>query len=177
MVSCVLGCSLCRVRRRSPPTNPRNGGTGVYFTQPPRRNPIAQVLVPGSGMSKQQKRILKRPQTSLSTARPPGGSGVHRHTTTPPRHQRGGRHATGAVAAHRRDGMFRAAMYERDWRPSCIVRRSSSPSVVCCGQWCTHCDARDNHNHRRLVAIKTAFARSAQYWLTQRAITTRRRNR
>jgi len=28
--------------------------------------------------------------------------------------------------------------------------------VVVSGQWCTHCDMRDN---RRLVAIKTAFAR------------------
>ena len=26
--------------------------------------------------------------------------------------------------------MFRAPIYERDWRPSCIVRRSSSSSVV-----------------------------------------------
>ena len=54
--------------------------------------------------------------------------GVHRHTTTP--RQRGGRHATGPVSAHRRDGMFRAPIYERDWRPSCIVCRSSSSSVV-----------------------------------------------
>ena len=78
-------------------------------------------------------------------ARPPGG--VHRHTTTP--RQRGGRHATRPVSAHRRDGMFRAPICERDWRPSCIVRRSSSSSVV-------HAHVRDN---RRLVAIKTAFAR------------------
>ena len=60
---------------------------------------------------------------------------------------------TGPVSAHRRDGMFRAPICERDWRPSCVVRRSSS---VVSGQWCTHFDARDN---RRLVAIKTAFAR------------------
>ena len=26
--------------------------------------------------------------------------------------------------------MFRAPIYERDWRPSCIVRRSSSSSVA-----------------------------------------------
>ena len=43
--------------------------------------------------------------------------------------------------------MFRAPIYERDWRPSCIVVS---------GQWCTHFNTRDN---RRLVAIKTAFAR------------------
>ena len=77
-------------------------------------------------MTKPSKRTLKRPHTSLSTARPPGG--VHRHKTTP--RQRGGRHATGPVSAHRRGGMFRAPIYERDWRPSCIVRRSSSSSVV-----------------------------------------------
>ena len=62
----------------------------------------------------------------------------------------GGRHATGPVSAHRRVGVFRAAIYERDWRPSCIVRRSSSSSVVSGAR--THCDARDN---RHLVAIKT----------------------
>ena len=58
--------------------------------------------------------------------RPPGG--VLRHTTTP--QATGGRYATGLVSAHRRGGMFRAPIRERDWRPSCIVRRSSSSSVV-----------------------------------------------
>ena len=53
---------------------------------------------------------------------------MHRHTTTP--RQRGGRHAMMPVSAHRRDGMFRAPICERDWRPSCIVRRSSSSSVA-----------------------------------------------
>ena len=117
-----IGVVASHIGRAQPPTNPQ---TGVYFTQPPRRNPAARVLVPGSGMTKPSKRtFLKRPHTSLSTVRPPGG--VHRHTTTP--RQRGGRHATGPVSAHRRDGIFRAPIYERDWRPSCIVRRSSSSS-------------------------------------------------
>ena len=147
-----------------PPTNPRNG---VYFTQPPRRNPIARVLVPRSGMPKQKNALLKRPHTSLSTARPPGG--VDRHTTTP--RQRGGCHATGPVSARRRGGMFRAAIYERDWRPSCIVRRSSSSSIS--GQWCTHCDTRGT---RRLVAIKTVFARLTKSRRTPRIITARQRN-
>ena len=63
-------------------------------------------------------------------------------------------------------GMFRAAIYERDWRrPSCIARRSSSSSVAS-SQWCVHCDARDNH--RRLVAIKTPFARLAKSRRTAR---------
>ena len=48
--------------------------------------------------------------------------------------------------------MLRAAIYERHWHPPCIVRRSSSLSVV-------HAHVRDNH---RLVAIKTAFARLAK---------------
>ena len=52
--------------------------------------------------------------------------------------------------------MFRAPICERDWRPSSVLHRSSFVVVVS-GQWCcTHCDTRDN---RRLVAIKTAFAR------------------
>ena len=38
--------------------------------------------------------------------------------------------ASKLVSAHRRDGMYRAPIYERDWRPSCIVRRSSSSSVA-----------------------------------------------
>ena len=54
--------------------------------------------------------------------------------------------------------MLRAAIYERDWHPSCIVRRSSSSSVV-------HvCD------NRRLVAIKTAFVRLTNSWRTARFI-------
>ena len=115
----------CQIHRRSCRRTPE---TGVYFTQPPRRNSIARVLIPGSGMPKQKNALLKRPHTSLSTARPPGGVHCH-HTTTTPR-QRGGRHATGPVSAHRRDDLFRAAIYERGWRPSCIVRRSSSSSVA-----------------------------------------------
>ena len=88
-------------------------------TQGPRRRKRA-------GLDPSRHIFLEFSLTSLSTVRPPGG--VHRHTTTP--RQRGGRHATGAVSAHRGDGMFRAPIYERDWRPSCIVRRSSSSSVV-----------------------------------------------
>ena len=51
--------------------------------------------------------------------------------------------------------MFRAPICERDWRPSCIVRRSSSSSVDS-GARTAHCDT---HDSRRLVATKTAFAR------------------
>ena len=128
---------------------PPNGG---LFTQPPRRNPAARVLVPGSGMTKPRKRtFLKRPHTSLSTVRPPGG--VHRHTTAP--RQRGGRHVTEPVSAHRRGGMFRAPIYHIRARLAPVLYRSSFVVVVS-GQWFTHCDTRDN---RRLVAIKTAFAR------------------
>ena len=36
-----------------PPTNPPE--TGVYFTQQPRRNPVARMLVPGSSIPKQKK--------------------------------------------------------------------------------------------------------------------------
>ena len=103
-------------------------------------------------MTKPSKRAFKAP-AHLTQHRAAARRSAPPHETTP--RQRGGRHATGPVSAHRRGGMFRAPIYERDWRPSCIVRRSSSSSVVS-GQWCTHFDARDN---RRLVAIKTAFAR------------------
>ena len=60
--------------------------------------------------------------------------------------------------------MLRAAIYERHWHPPCIVRRSSSLSVV-------HAHVRDNH---RLVAIKTAFARLAKSWRTTRFLEGRR---
>ena len=51
-----MACQICRRSHRRTPE------TGVYFTQPPRRNPIARVLVPGSGMPKHtKKRTLKAP--------------------------------------------------------------------------------------------------------------------
>ena len=112
------------IPRAKPPTNPLNGG--LFHATAATKPGCAGA---GSGErhdETKQTHFLKRPHTSLRTARPPGR--VHRHTTTP--QQRGGRHATGPVSAHRRDGMFRAPIYERDWRPSCIVRRSSSSSVV-----------------------------------------------
>ena len=118
------------IRRRA---EGRIGQTGVCFAQPPRRSqPHLRGCWQGAGSgerhdeTKTKNELLERPHTSRSTARPPGG--VHRHTRTP--RQRGGRHATGPVSAHRRDGMLRAAIYERDWRPSCIVRRSSLSSVA-----------------------------------------------
>ena len=59
--------SASHIRRAQPPTNPLNAG--VYFTQPPRRNPAARVLVPGRGMTKPSKRtFLKRPHTSAHSA-------------------------------------------------------------------------------------------------------------
>ena len=80
-------------------------------------------------MTKPSKRTFKAPaHLTQHRAAARWSGGVHRHTTTP--RQRGGRHATGPVSAHRRDGMSRAPIHERDWRPSCIVRRSSSSSVV-----------------------------------------------
>ena len=119
---------LSHIRRAQPPTNPLNG---VYFTQPPRRNPAARVLVSGSGMTKPSKRTFKAPahltQHRAAARRPEEEFTATRRPT--PR-QRGGRHATGPVSAHRRGGIFRAPTYERDWRPSCIVRRSSPSSVV-----------------------------------------------
>ena len=66
------------IRRRSRRRTPY---TGVYLTQPPRRNPAARVLVPGSGMTKPSKRTFKAP------------GGVHRHTTAP-------RSATGRAPRH-----------------------------------------------------------------------------
>ena len=49
----LVACRICwRSRRRTPET-------GVCFTQPPRRNPIARVLVPGSGTPKQKNALLK----------------------------------------------------------------------------------------------------------------------
>ena len=140
---------LRHIRRRSPPTNPLNGG---LFHATAATKPDCAGAGSGERHDETEQTLLKHPHISLSTARPPGG--VHRHTTTP--RQRGGRHATGPVSAHRRDGMFRAPICERDWRPSCVLHRSSFVVVVS-GQWCcTRCDTRDN---RRLVAIKTAFAR------------------
>ena len=46
--------------------------------------------------------------------------------------------------------MFRAPICERDWRPSCIVRRSSSSSVVSGARTAI----RVTTAARRLVAIK-----------------------
>jgi len=115
------------------------------------------VLVPGSGMTKPSKRTFKAP-AHLTQHRAAARRSAPPHDD--PR-QRGGRHATGPASAHRRGGMFRAPIYT-----SAIGARLvsfvyfeeyfESFVVVVSGQWCTHCDARDN---RRLVAIKTAFAR------------------
>ena len=143
---------LGRIRRRA---EARTRQTAVYFTQPPPRTPFARVLVPGSGMPKPKNAFLKRPH--LTQHRAAAARSVHRHT---PLRQRACQrdHATGPVSAHRRDGiMLRAAIYERDWHPPCIVRRWLSSSVV-------HALVRDN----RLVAIKTAFARLTKSWRTVR---------
>ena len=52
-----------QIRRRSCRRTPE---TGVYFTQPPRRNPILRVLVRGAACrTKQTNALSKRPRTSL----------------------------------------------------------------------------------------------------------------
>ena len=75
---CLLaGCCSSAQSADEPPKRGR-----VYFTQPPRRNPIARVLVPGAACRNKKSAVQSRPHTSLSTARPPRGSGVNRHTST-----------------------------------------------------------------------------------------------
>ena len=57
----VVQCDSTRNRPGSTPSRERRiPQTGVYVPQPPRRNLIARVLVPGSGVSKQQNALLKR---------------------------------------------------------------------------------------------------------------------
>ena len=135
---------LCCVCRLSPPMNPRTGG--LFHATAATESDCAGA---GSGercVETKKMYFKKAPAPDLTQHRAAAArSSLHRHT--PPRQQRG--HATGPVSAHRRDGMFRAAIYERHWDPACIVRRSSSSSVV-------HAHVCDNH---RLVAtMKTAFA-------------------
>ena len=144
---------LRRVRRRSPPTNPRNGGLFLFHATAAATTKPDCCAGAGSGERHAETKdaLLKRPHTRLSTARPPGG--VHRQTTTP--RQRGGRHhatrhGAGVIrrppeGRHVSSGHIRA-------RLAPVLNRSSFV-VVISGQWCTHCDARDN---RRLVAINRA---------------------
>ena len=124
------------IRRAQPPTNPPNGGL-FHATAATKPGCAGAGHGAGSGERHDETKnaLLKHPNTSLSTARPPGG--VHRHTTTP--RQRGGRHATGPVSAHRRDGTFRtrgpgfrAPIYERDVLAPVLYRSSF---VVVSGQW------------------------------------------
>ena len=78
----------------------------------------------GMACRNQKNALLKRPHLTTQH-RAAATQSVHRHT--PPR-QRG--HATGPVSAHRRDGILRAAIYERGWHPSCMLHRSSFVVVV-----------------------------------------------
>ena len=120
-------------------------------------------------MTKQKKRTFKAP-AHLTQHRAAARRSAPPHddpspTGRAPRHGAGirppeeGRHVP---SAHIRARLAPAVLYR------------SSFVVVVSGQWCTHCDTRDN---RRLVAIKTAFARLTKAWRTPRAISARRRNR
>ena len=111
------------IRRAQPPTNPLKPKRGSISRnrRDPRRNPAARELVPGSGMTKQKKRTFKAP-AHLTQHR----AAARRSAPTPPHDDpsptgRAPRHGAGIrPPAHRRGGIFRAPIYERDWRPSCI---------------------------------------------------------
>ena len=135
-----------QIRRRSCRRTPE---TGVYFTQPPRRNPAARVLVPGSGMTKPSKRTFKAP-AHLTQHRAAARRSAPPHDD-PSATGRALRHGAGIrppEGRHVPSAHIRARLAPVLYRSSFVV--------VVSGQWCTHCDTRDN---RRLVAIKTAFAR------------------
>ena len=75
-------------------------------------------------------------------------------------HQAQSRHATGPISAgirpppegrHVSSGHIRARLAPVLYRSSFVV--------VVSGQWCTHCDTRDDYRRLVVVAIKTAFDR------------------
>ena len=131
-VSLVLWASnghtgrLGRIRHRA---EARIHQTAVYFPRNRRDETRLRGCWFRGAACQNQKNALESARTSLSTAA--AARSVHRYK---PPGQRG--HATGLVSAHRRDGMLRAAMYERDWHPFCIVCRSSSSSVVSGARTC-----------------------------------------
>ena len=107
------------------------------------------MLVPGSGMTKPSKRTFKAP-AHLTQHRAAARRSAPPHddpsaTGRAPRHGAGIRPPEGR---HVPSAHIRARLAPVLYRSSFVV--------VVSGQWCTHCDTRDN---RRLVAIKTAFAR------------------
>ena len=131
------------------------------------RNPAARVLVPGSGMTKPSKRTFKVPAhltqhhaqhraAARRSAPPHDGPSA---TGRAPRHGAGIRPPEGR---HVPSAHIRARLAPVLYRSSFVV------VVVVSGQWCTHCNTRDN---RRLVAIKTAFARWRNSWRTPKIIT------
>ena len=130
---------------------PKPGGGLFHAT--PRRNPAARVLVvPGSGMTKPIKRTFKAP-AHLTQHR----AAARRRRSAPPHDDPS---ATGRAPRHgggiRPPGGRHVPSAHIRARLAPVLYRSSFVVVVVSGQWCTHCDTRKN---RRLVAIKTAFAR------------------
>ena len=127
----LLGCSAIFVgtaRRRTPET-------GVYFTQPPRQNPAARVLVPRSGMTKQNKRTFKAP-AHLTQHRAAARRSAPPHddpspTGRTPRHGPGIRPPEGR---HVPSTHIRARLAPVLYRSSFVV--------VVSGQWCARTSIR-----------------------------------
>ena len=138
-----------------PPTNTLNGG---LFHATAATTELGCVGA-GSGERHDETKknaLLKRPKPHSA----PRGGRPEKCTATPRRPLASGvgvTPRTGPVSAHRggrhvSSDHIRARLAPVLYRPSFVV--------VVSGQWCTHCDARDNR--RRLVAIKTSLARLAK---------------
>ena len=129
---CVLYTGLlCQGRRRSRRRTPE---TGVYFTHPPRRNPIARVLVPGSGVPKQKKRTSKAPE-HLTQHRAAARGSAPPHDDPSPTGQRAPRHGAGIRppgGRHVSSGHIRARLAPVLYRStsSFVVLVSGQPVVV-----------------------------------------------
>ena len=108
------------------------------------------MLVPGSAMTKQKKTHFFKAPAPLTQHRAASRRSAPPHGDPSPT-GRASRHGAGIRPP---EGRHVPSAHIRS-RLAPVLYRASFVVVVS-GQWCTHCDTRSN---RRLVAIKTSFAR------------------